>query len=67
MIDPSLKKLAEEKNCDKMICRNCYARLNLKAKKTVYSIYRESLFYLIMLTLFLLICISFFYNKNKRD
>ena len=32
MIDPSLKKLAEEKNCDKMICRNCYARLNLKAK-----------------------------------
>ena len=26
MIDPSLKKLAEEKNCDKMICRNYYAR-----------------------------------------
>lgn len=42
-------------------------KLNLKEKKTVYSIYRDSLFYLIMLTLFLLICISFFYNKNKRD
>tara|TARA_B100000029_G_C17560818_1_gene953278 strand:+ start:11 stop:1540 length:1530 start_codon:yes stop_codon:yes gene_type:complete len=42
-------------------------KLNLKAKKTVYSIYRDSLFYLIMLTLFLLICISFFYNKNKRN
>ena len=32
MIDPSLKKLAEKKNCDKMICRNCYARLNIKAR-----------------------------------
>lgn len=32
MIDPSLKKLAETNKCNKMICRKCYARLNLKAK-----------------------------------
>ena len=31
MIDPSLKILAENKLCNKMICRNCYARLNIKA------------------------------------
>ena len=32
MIEPILKNLAEEKLCNKMICRNCYARLNIKAK-----------------------------------
>ena len=40
-------------------------RLDVKNIKTVYSIYREKVFYLIMLTLFALICISFFYNKFK--
>ena len=40
-------------------------KVNLSSIKTVYSVYQELLFYLIMLTLFLLICISFFYNKNK--
>lgn len=32
MIDQSLKKLAEKNLCVKMICRKCYARLNIKAK-----------------------------------
>ncbi len=32
MIDLNLKKLAEKNKCDKMICRKCYARLNIKAK-----------------------------------
>ena len=32
MIEPNLKKLAQEKNCKKLICRKCYARLNVKAK-----------------------------------
>ena len=32
MIDPNLKKLAEKKSCDKMICRKCYARLNIRAR-----------------------------------
>ena len=31
MIDPSLKKLAESNKCNKMICRKCYARLNIKS------------------------------------
>ena len=31
MIDPNLKKLAEKNKCDKMICRKCYARLNIRA------------------------------------
>lgn len=31
MIDPTLKKLAEKNKCNKMICRKCYARLNIKA------------------------------------
>ena len=31
MIDPNLKKLAQGHNCDKKICRNCYARLNERA------------------------------------
>ena len=30
MIDPTLKLLAEKK-CEKMICRKCYARLNVRA------------------------------------
>ena len=32
MIEPSLKSLAEKYNCNKLICRNCYARLNNKSK-----------------------------------
>ena len=31
MIDPTLKILAQSKKCEKKICRNCYARLNIKA------------------------------------
>ena len=31
MIDPNLRKLAEKNKCNKMICRKCYARLNIKA------------------------------------
>jgi ribosomal protein L40E len=27
MIEPSLQALAKKYNCDKMICRKCYARL----------------------------------------
>lgn len=30
--DPSLVALAKAKNCDKMICRKCYARLPHRAK-----------------------------------
>lgn len=32
MIEPSLKVLAQKYNCEKMICRNCYARLDKRAK-----------------------------------
>ena len=32
MIDPSLKKLAELHNCNKMICRKCYTRLTKRSK-----------------------------------
>ena len=32
MIDPTLKILAQQKLCEKMVCRKCYARLNIKAK-----------------------------------
>lgn len=28
MIEPSLKVLASKYNCEKMICRKCYARLS---------------------------------------
>ena len=31
MIDPTLKLLAQKKVCEKMICRKCYARLNIRA------------------------------------
>ena len=31
MIEPNLKKLAQNYLCDKMICRKCYARLDKKA------------------------------------
>ncbi|ORY62489.1 ribosomal L40e family-domain-containing protein [Pseudomassariella vexata] len=31
MIEPSLKMLASRYNCDKMICRKCYARLPPRA------------------------------------
>ena len=30
--DPSLAALAKSYNCDKMICRKCYARLPPRAK-----------------------------------
>jgi large subunit ribosomal protein L40e len=30
--DPSLAALAKANNCDKMICRKCYARLPPRAK-----------------------------------
>ncbi len=32
MIEPTLKTLAEKFNCEKLICRKCYARLNIRAK-----------------------------------
>jgi len=32
MIDIYSKKLAEKNLCNKMICRKCYARLNIKSK-----------------------------------
>ena len=41
--------------------------LNVRTIETVYSIYREKVFYLIMLTLFLLIGISFFYNDRFKE
>ena len=28
VIEPSLRLLAQKYNCDKMICRRCYARLH---------------------------------------
>jgi large subunit ribosomal protein L40e len=31
MIDPYSKNLAEKSKCNKMICRRCYARLNIQA------------------------------------
>lgn len=31
MIEPNLKKLAQNYLCDKMICRKCYNRLDKKA------------------------------------
>lgn len=31
MIEPNLKQLAENSRCNKMICRKCYARLNISA------------------------------------
>ena len=37
-------------------------RLNVRTIETVYSIYREKVFYFIMLTLLFLIGISFFYD-----
>ena len=33
MIEPNLRVLAQKYNCDKMICRRCYARLNNRAQK----------------------------------
>lgn len=32
MLDPSLAELARKTNCNKKICRKCYARLPLRAK-----------------------------------
>merc|ERR1712243_328671 len=31
VIEPSLRVLAQKSNCDKMICRKCYARLHPRA------------------------------------
>lgn len=31
-IDPSLASLARKFNCEKKICRKCYARLHIRAK-----------------------------------
>ena len=31
IIEPSLRMLAQKYNCDKMICRKCYARLHPRA------------------------------------
>ena len=31
MIDPTLKKIAQKYNCEKKICRICYARLDKRA------------------------------------
>merc|ERR1711924_519546 len=31
VIEPSLKLLAQKYNCDKLICRRCYARLSPRA------------------------------------
>ena len=33
MIEPTLKSLAEGHNVKKMVCRKCYARLPIRAKK----------------------------------
>ena len=30
--DPTLAQIAKKTNCDKMICRKCYARLPLRTK-----------------------------------
>jgi large subunit ribosomal protein L40e len=38
IIEPSLKALASKYNCDKMICRKCYARLPPRAVNCVRSI-----------------------------
>ena len=32
MLDPNLKQLAQKYNCDKKICRKCYARLDKQAQ-----------------------------------
>ena len=34
IIEPSLRILAQKYNCDKMICRKCYARLHPRARST---------------------------------
>merc|ERR1712134_36872 len=31
VIEPSLKQLAQKYNCDKLICRQCYARMHSRA------------------------------------
>uniref|UniRef100_A0A3Q4M203 Ubiquitin-ribosomal protein eL40 fusion protein n=1 Tax=Neolamprologus brichardi TaxID=32507 RepID=A0A3Q4M203_NEOBR len=33
IIEPSLKQLAQKYNCDRIICRKCYARLHPRAIK----------------------------------
>ena len=32
VIEPTLMALARKSNCDKMVCRKCYARLHIRAK-----------------------------------
>ena len=41
--------------------------LNLNSIKTIYSTYNETIFILIMLTLFLVICIQIFINKKNKN
>lgn len=33
MIEPSLALIAKKYNCEKMVCRKCFARLPARAKK----------------------------------
>jgi len=42
IIEPSLKALASKYNCDKMICRKCYARLPPRAVNCVRSVILSS-------------------------
>lgn len=32
MIEPNLKQLAQKTNCQKKICRQCYCRIDVRAK-----------------------------------
>ena len=32
IIEPTLAAIARKNNCEKIICRKCYARLHLRAK-----------------------------------
>lgn len=32
MLEPNMKNLAQKYNCDKKICRRCYARLHKRAE-----------------------------------
>ena len=32
VFDPTLAELAKKVNCEKMVCRKCYARLPMRAK-----------------------------------
>lgn len=32
VLDPSLSEIARKVNCERMVCRKCYARLPIRAK-----------------------------------